>query len=101
MYPHMKFFLTSALSSDHNLYLTSSGFLRNLRGGKGAEFAEYFRRNTCTRQILANICRLHVFFTRKCAQESRGLRKKGIFLLQILSLAFGFTSAAENLPIRW
>ena len=23
-------------------------------GGKGAEFAEYFRRNTCTRQVLGN-----------------------------------------------
>ena len=38
--------------------------------GKGAEFVEYFRRNTCAREMLANICRLHMFFMRKDVQDN-------------------------------
>ena len=35
---------------------TSSGdFSRKIKEGKGTEFAEYFRRNMCPRQILERI----------------------------------------------
>ena len=49
-------------------------------GGKKVEFAEYFKRNTCTRQILRTICRFHVLFMRKGVQENRDPGKKVIFL---------------------
>ena len=51
-------------------------------GGTRVEFAKLFRRNTCTRQVMETICRLHVFFTRKCVQENRGSSKEAIFLLK-------------------
>ena len=43
----------------------SNGVSGNVRGGRGAEAAVYFRRNSCARQIFGNICRLNVFFMRK------------------------------------
>ena len=45
-------------------------------GGKGAEFAEYFRKTTCNRQIVRDIFRLHVSFMREGVQENRGSSKK-------------------------
>ena len=44
---------------------------REAEFGEGeAEFAEYFRINTCAEQILRHICRLYVFLMRKSAQEN-------------------------------
>jgi len=46
------------------------------QGGKGTEFAEYFRRNSCARHILGNISLLHVFFMSDSVQENLGSSKK-------------------------
>ena len=53
----------------HNDEWNKWRFSKKNEGGKGTEFAEYFRRSTCTRQMLGNICRLHVFFIRKSVQK--------------------------------
>ena len=58
--------------------------LQEKSGSRGTEFVEYFRRNTCTCQILWNICRLHVFLMRNGVQENRDASKKVIFLLIVL-----------------
>ena len=56
-------------------------FDKKSQGDKGAEFADCFGINTRTRQILRNICQLHVFFMGKGVQEYRDPGKKVIFLL--------------------
>jgi len=38
--------------------------------GEGVELARYFERSTFSRQLLENICRLHVLFIRQNAQEN-------------------------------
>ena len=44
----------------HILYF-SSGFLRKTRGANGLNLPSILEKNTCTRQILGNICRSRVF----------------------------------------
>ena len=48
-----------AIGDSHSFMCSCSGFSREIRGGKGA--AKNFRRNSCVRQILGNICQLDVF----------------------------------------
>ena len=50
-------------------FRSSGSILKSFRGDTRAEFAEHFRRKAYIRQILGNICRLHVFFIRKTAHE--------------------------------
>ena len=63
-------------------------FFKKVKAGKGAEFAEYFRRNTCTRQVLGNIYQLQLFFMRKGLQDNRGFSRKVILILKIRVLDF-------------
>ena len=49
--------------------IISCSFWTIFRRDKGAEIAEYFRRNTCMQRILGNICQLRVFH-KKSAQET-------------------------------
>ena len=76
-------------------------FFTTIEGAKGLNFAEYFRRNTCIRQMLGNICQLHVFFMRKSAQENRGFSKQMIFILEIRIFSLWSTAFAENFPTQW
>ena len=59
----------------------SGGFSRK-SGGKGAGFAEYFRRNACTLQKVGHICRLHAFCMRKGAQKNSRLKQNSNFLIK-------------------
>ena len=70
-------------------------------GGKGAEFAEYFRRNTCIRQVLRNIYRLYVVCMRKGVHEDRGFSKKSYFFIKNYVFSLWSTTFAENSPTRW
>ena len=73
----------------------SSGFSRKSRVEKEAECAKYFKRNLCPRQLLGNICQLHIFFIRKGVQEKLDSNKNVSFLLKIVYVAFGFTTFAK------
>ena len=55
-------------------------------GGIEAKFAEYFRRNTCTRQVPGNV--LH---KKKCIRQSR-LTQTVIFLLKNSLFSLWFTT---------
>ena len=71
------------------------------RGTKGAGFDDYVRKIKFTWQILGNICRVHLLFMRKGAQEN-GLSSKILtFLLRNCVFSFWSTTFAENLPTWW
>jgi len=85
-----RLYVDSAISGHHrfityNLSCPVADFQED-SGRKGADFPEYFRGYTRARQMLVNICQLHVFFTRKGVQESRGSSKRGILLLKALCI---------------
>ena len=49
---------------------SSSCFFKKNQRVKGAELAEHFKRNKRARQLLGDICRLHVLFMSKGVQEN-------------------------------
>ena len=49
---------------------------KNLQESKGAEFAENFRRDTCIRQLLGNLCRLHALIIKNAQKTSDFLIRK-------------------------
>ena len=53
-------------------------FKKKFPGGKGAEFAEYFRRNTVIRKMLWSVRRLNVFFINKLHKKI-GTQAKKLF----------------------